>query len=264
MIARVRGGDRPCVDAEDRAGGRPGHAAARLLRPRRGGRRHAGAQQPGHGPPGPARHDDQHRRTRADAASSPTRHWRLPGACRKLLDRVMAYPQLDLPAYAYLAQYDRTRFCPGVDEVPPESITLLETNPRFIAGVHGRAQPRDEQGAPLAELPDRRTRHAVAELLEADRRRAPTSSRSTPGANAATATTCRFRRSTRSGTSSLLAARRPAAPLPQHNGRRRAGRADERRPEAERRPPSTCARRSSRAPSTPMCRSSVSPSSAPT
>ena len=68
----------------------------------------------------------------------------------------MAYPQLDLPAYTYLAEYDRTRFCPGVDEVPPESITLLETNPRFIAGVHGRAQPRDEQGAAVAQLPHRR------------------------------------------------------------------------------------------------------------
>jgi hypothetical protein len=55
--------------------------------------------------------------------------WRFPA----LLDRVMAYPRLDLPAYTYLAAYDRTRFCPGVDEIPPESITLLETNPRFVA-----------------------------------------------------------------------------------------------------------------------------------
>lgn len=52
----------------------------------------------------------------------------------RAIDRVMAYPTFPVPAYQYLAAYDRTRFCPGVDEVPAESITLLETNPRFIAG----------------------------------------------------------------------------------------------------------------------------------
>ncbi len=82
--------------------------------------------------------------------------WRLP----QHFDRVMAYPKLDLPAYTYLADYDRTRFCPGVDEVPPESITLLETNPRFIAGFMGglnhetnkellwRSYPTDGRGTP--------------------------------------------------------------------------------------------------------------------
>ncbi|MCW2848206.1 MAG: hypothetical protein JWR90_2180 [Marmoricola sp.] len=82
--------------------------------------------------------------------------WRLP----RLFDRVMAFPQLDLPAYSYLAAYDRTRFCPGVDEVPPDSITLLETNPRFIAGFMGglnhetnkellwRSYPTDGRGTP--------------------------------------------------------------------------------------------------------------------
>ena len=82
--------------------------------------------------------------------------WRLP----TLLDRVMAYPRLDLPAYTYLAAYDRTRFCPGVDDVPPDSITLLETNPRFIAAFMGglnhetnkellwRTYPTDGRGTP--------------------------------------------------------------------------------------------------------------------
>jgi len=82
--------------------------------------------------------------------------WRLP----TLWDRVMAYPRLDLPAYTYLAAHDRTRFCPGVDEVPPESITLLETNPRFIAAFMAglnhetnkellwRSYPTDGRGTP--------------------------------------------------------------------------------------------------------------------
>lgn len=63
----------------------------------------------------------------ADPALLPA--WQLPPR----FDRVMTYPELGLPAYTYLAAYDRTRFCPGVDEIPPESITILETNPRFIA-----------------------------------------------------------------------------------------------------------------------------------
>ncbi|MGW0735574.1 hypothetical protein [Streptomyces sp. NPDC002851] len=83
-------------------------------------------------------------------------HWQLP----QRFDRVMAYPRLDLPAYHYLAEYDRTRFCPGVDEVPPESITLLETNPRFIAAFMAglnhetnkellwRGYPTDSRGTP--------------------------------------------------------------------------------------------------------------------
>jgi hypothetical protein len=63
----------------------------------------------------------------ADPALAPG--WRVP----ERFDRVMAYPRLDAPAYHYLAEYDRTRFCPGIDDVPPDSITLLESNPRFIA-----------------------------------------------------------------------------------------------------------------------------------
>ncbi|MGW2600216.1 hypothetical protein [Streptomyces klenkii] len=90
----------------------------------------------------------------ADASLVPG--WQLPAS----LDRVMAHPRLDLPAYAYLAAYDRTRFCPGVDEVPPESVTLLETNPRFIAAFMAglnhetnqellwRGYPTDGRGTP--------------------------------------------------------------------------------------------------------------------
>ncbi len=90
----------------------------------------------------------------ADPAMLPA--WRVPAR----FDRVMAFPRLDLAAYHYLAEYDRTRFCPGVDEIPPESITLLETNPRFVAGFMGglnhetnrelmwRGYPTDGRGTP--------------------------------------------------------------------------------------------------------------------
>jgi hypothetical protein len=88
----------------------------------------------------------------ADPAILPA--WNIGGR----LDRVMAYPVLGAPAYEYLAKYDRTRFCPGIDAVPPESITLLATNPRFIAAFMAglnyetnrellwRGFPTDERG----------------------------------------------------------------------------------------------------------------------
>ena len=47
-------------------------------------------------------------------------------------DRIMVAPEIPAPMYSYLAKYDRERFLPGVGQLPPNSITLLETNPRFI------------------------------------------------------------------------------------------------------------------------------------
>ncbi len=88
-------------------------------------------------------------------------------AISTLLDRVMAFPHLELPAYTYLAGYDRTRFCPGIDELPTESITLLETNPRFIAAFMAglnqetnsemlwRGYPTDGRGTPWQRFWDR-------------------------------------------------------------------------------------------------------------
>lgn len=49
------------------------------------------------------------------------------------IDRVMAFPTIPMPVYQYLAEYDQDRFVPGADAIPPNAITLLETNPRFIA-----------------------------------------------------------------------------------------------------------------------------------
>ena len=47
-------------------------------------------------------------------------------------DRLVVEPRFDVPSYRYLARYDRSRFCPGIDEIPPNSVTILETNPRFV------------------------------------------------------------------------------------------------------------------------------------
>lgn len=77
------------------------------------------------------------------------------------LDRVMAYPTFPVAASDYLTAYDRTRFCPGVDTIPPDSLSLLETNPRFIAAFMAglnhetnrellwRGFPTDSRGTPF-------------------------------------------------------------------------------------------------------------------
>ena len=48
------------------------------------------------------------------------------------LGPVMAAPSLIQPMYESLVAYNRNAFLPGVDLIPPDTITLLETNPRFI------------------------------------------------------------------------------------------------------------------------------------
>jgi hypothetical protein len=82
-------------------------------------------------------------------------------------DRVMAYPELATAGYRLLAGYDRTRLLPGVDAIPPDTVTLLETNPRFVgaflAGLNHelnrellwRRYPTDQRGTPLRRFWDR-------------------------------------------------------------------------------------------------------------
>jgi hypothetical protein len=76
-------------------------------------------------------------------------------------DRVMGAPEIDVPVYEYLARLDPARFLPGVGDIPAEAITLLETNPRFVAsllvGLNGemnrellwREFPTDQRGTPF-------------------------------------------------------------------------------------------------------------------
>jgi hypothetical protein len=82
-------------------------------------------------------------------------------------DRIMAYPELPDPAYRMLARYDRDRLLPGVDAIPPDSVTLLETNPRFVASFLAglnyelsrellwRRYPTDQRGTPMRRFWDR-------------------------------------------------------------------------------------------------------------
>jgi hypothetical protein len=82
-------------------------------------------------------------------------------------DRIMAYPELADPTYGLLARYDRDRLLPGVDAIPPDSVTLLETNPRFVAAFLAglnhelnrellwRRYPTDQRGTPMRRFWDR-------------------------------------------------------------------------------------------------------------
>jgi hypothetical protein len=55
-----------------------------------------------------------------------------PAAAPDPLAEVMAYPIIDLPMFRPLMDLGAELFCPNINLVPPNSVTLLETNPRFI------------------------------------------------------------------------------------------------------------------------------------
>jgi hypothetical protein len=83
------------------------------------------------------------------------------------LDQVMAAPEIDVPVYGYLARLDPGRFLPGVSDIPENTMTVLETNPRFVeaflVGLNyemnrellWRAFPTDQRGTPFRRFWDR-------------------------------------------------------------------------------------------------------------
>ena len=200
-----------------RTGGAP-PTRARPLRPRR--RRpvaHRAATRPMPTSPGSARWSASvDRRSATSAPGGPATGVTIAPK----FDRIMAYPELAIPAYRLLARYDRTRLLPGVDAIPPDSVTLLETNPRFVAaflaGVNHelnrellwRRYPTDQRGTPVRRFWDRLGGRAT-----------PTSPRCTSG-----------RPTERSSTSAggrvqprAADPRRAAPPLPEHGGARHPG-----------------------------------------
>ncbi|MDT0347462.1 hypothetical protein [Streptomyces litchfieldiae] len=81
----------------------------------------------------------------------------------------MAYPVFDLPMYRALLDLSTDLFVPNLDLIPPNSITLLETNQRFIESYlvglnHEMARellwrefPTDQRGTPFRQFWDART-----------------------------------------------------------------------------------------------------------
>ena len=172
----------------------------------------------------------------------------------------MAYPELAEPAYRCSRATTATACCPGVDEIPPDSVTLLETNPRFVAGVPRRAQPRAQPRAALAALPDRPARarpmRRFWDRIDGETRHRR---RSTSGGRS----TATLRPAGRRRVEPRAARpRRAPAPLPEH-GRRSPSRASAPdKPSTRRRRRASA--RSSPAPSSPTSRSSASTSTTTT
>ena len=87
---------------------------------------------------------------------------------------VMAYPVIDLPMYAPLAEISPELFLPNLNLIEANSITLLETNQAFIeaymVGVNHefarellwREYPTDQRGSPFRQFWDARTRLGAA------------------------------------------------------------------------------------------------------
>ena len=82
------------------------------------------------------------------------------------VDRILCAPSLPEPAYLRLARYDSRAFLPGIDTIPQNTLTLLETNPRFIeaymVGLNHemnrellwRRYPTDQRGTPFRHFWD--------------------------------------------------------------------------------------------------------------
>jgi hypothetical protein len=74
-------------------------------------------------------------------------------------NEVMAYPKIDLPMYKPLTSPNVERFLPNINKIPENSITLMETNQRFIeaymvglnhdfaAKLLWREYPTDQRGS---------------------------------------------------------------------------------------------------------------------
>ncbi|MCS7477945.1 hypothetical protein ACFFQW_42550 [Umezawaea endophytica] len=98
------------------------------------------------------------------------------------LTEVMAYPRFDVPMYTELLKMSTDTFVPNLGLLPPNSITLLEPNARFIESYlvglnHEMARellwrdyPTDQRGTPFRQFWDPRTAPARPDET-ADQRR---------------------------------------------------------------------------------------------
>jgi hypothetical protein len=86
---------------------------------------------------------------------------------REPLDPIMVGPLLPEPLYRSLAAADPDRFLPGVGDIPDDTVTMLETNPRFVEAflvganhemnreLLWRRYPTDRRGTPFHRFWDR-------------------------------------------------------------------------------------------------------------
>jgi hypothetical protein len=86
---------------------------------------------------------------------------------REPLDPVMVGPRLDDAMYTYLDAIDRERLLPGLGLIPDDTVTMLETNPRFVEAfliganhemnreLLWRRYPTDRRGTPIRRFWDR-------------------------------------------------------------------------------------------------------------
>jgi hypothetical protein len=96
---------------------------------------------------------------------------------------VMAYPEFDIPMYEPLVKTDKDGFVPNLHLVEPDSVTLLETNQRFIeaymVGINHefarellwREYPTDQRGSYFRQFWDVRKKIAEAADKAAARER---------------------------------------------------------------------------------------------
>lgn len=109
----------------------------------------------------------------------------IPGRIREQMGEdfveAMAYPEFDIPMYEPLAKADAGKFVPNIHLVEPDSVTLMETNQKFIeaymVGLNHefarellwREYPTDQRGSYFRQFWDVRKKVAEAADKEAAR-----------------------------------------------------------------------------------------------
>ena len=114
----------------------------------------------------------QHRRRR--------RTFRRPELRDDPLAPILDAPEFPQPMYEALRDLSQDFLFPGLEHVPPNTVTLLETNSEIRRIVPGRIERRDEPRAALAQLSDRPARHLFPAVLGYVGRRRAAGHRSDP------------------------------------------------------------------------------------
>ena len=86
------------------------------------------------------------------------------------LEPIMAAPEFPEPMYEPLRDLSQDWLLPGLEHVPPNTISVARDERALHRVLHGRAEPRDGARAALARVPDRPARHLLPPVLGPERR----------------------------------------------------------------------------------------------
>ncbi len=85
------------------------------------------------------------------------------------IEPIMAAPEFPQPMYEPLRDISQDLLLPGLDAIPPDTVSLLDEERTLHRVLHGRPQPRDGPAAAVGRLPDRPARQLLPAVLGRER-----------------------------------------------------------------------------------------------